>query len=61
MMIFYMLFHFKILKKILIYLLIFLNLFQWIISYEVIDIKYKYKSISGPSSKQLEKKETIYQ
>ena len=43
-----MLFLFKILKKNMIYLLIFLNLFQWIISYEVIDIKYKYKSICDP-------------
>ena len=48
MMIFLYFFSFKILKKNMIYFLIFLNLFQWIISYEVIDIKYKYKSICDP-------------
>tara|TARA_Y100000768_G_C23574072_1_gene494053 strand:- start:253 stop:552 length:300 start_codon:yes stop_codon:yes gene_type:complete len=47
-MIFLYIISFKILKKNILYLLILLNLFQWIISYEILDIKYRYNSICDP-------------
>ncbi len=39
---------FKILKKKILYILIILNLFQWIINYEIIEIKHKYSDICKP-------------
>ena len=39
---------FKILKKKILYILIILNLFQWIINYEIIEIKHKYNDICKP-------------
>ena len=48
LMIFLYIVSFKILKKKMLYFLILLNLFQWIINYEVIDIKYRYNSICDP-------------
>ena len=39
---------FKVLKKNILYLLVLLNLFQWIVNYEILDIKYKYNNICDP-------------
>jgi len=47
-MVFLYLISFKILKKKILYILILLNLCQWIISYEIIDIKHKYNNICDP-------------
>ena len=38
----------KILKKNIIYALVFLNLSQWFVAYDIIDIKYKYSGMCDP-------------